>query len=56
MGHRSLAVAARIEQRMEQPYSVRLETYEGPLDLLLNLIRKQEINIYDIPIAKITGQ
>jgi len=30
--------------------------YEGPLDLLLDLIRKQEINIYDIPIAKITGQ
>jgi len=56
MGHRSLAVAARIEQRMEQPYSVRLEAYEGPLDLLLDLIRKQEINIYDIPIAKITGQ
>lgn len=41
---------------MEQPYNVRLETYEGPLDLLLDLIRKQEINIYDIPIAQITGQ
>ncbi|MBI1956606.1 MAG: segregation/condensation protein A, partial [Acidobacteria bacterium] len=40
---------------MEQPYNVRLETYEGPLDLLLDLIRKQEINIYDIPIAQITG-
>src|ERR1041384_6227109 len=35
---------------------VRLEVYEGPLDLLLDLIRKQEINIYDIPIAKITHQ
>jgi segregation and condensation protein A len=33
-----------------------LEQYEGPLDLLLDLIRKQQINIYDIPIAKITGQ
>jgi len=41
---------------VEQPYSVHLEAYEGPLDLLLDLIRKQEINIYDIPIAKITGQ
>ena len=41
---------------MEQPYSVHLEAYEGPLDLLLDLIRKQEINIYDIPIAQITGQ
>jgi segregation and condensation protein A len=30
--------------------------YEGPLDLLLDLIRKQQLNIYDIPIAKITQQ
>src|SRR5499427_4566825 len=30
--------------------------YEGPLDLLLDLIRKQQINIYDIPIARITQQ
>jgi len=36
--------------------NVHLEHYEGPLDLLLDLIRKQEINIYDIPIAKITQQ
>ena len=33
-----------------------LEQYDGPLDLLLDLIRKQQINIYDIPIAKITAQ
>src|ERR1700744_4251971 len=33
-----------------------LEKYDGPLDLLLDLIRKQEINIYDIPIARITQQ
>jgi segregation and condensation protein A len=32
------------------------EVYDGPLDLLLDLIRKQDIDIYDIPIAKITGQ
>lgn len=38
------------------PLNVQLEHYEGPLDLLLDLIRKQEINIYDIPIAKITRQ
>jgi segregation and condensation protein A len=37
-------------------YQVRLERFEGPLDLLLYLINKQEINIYDIPIAKITEQ
>ena len=36
--------------------SVQLEAYEGPLDLLLDLIRKQEINIFDIPIAQITQQ
>jgi segregation and condensation protein A len=41
---------------MEEPYKIQLETYQGPLDLLLDLIRKQEINIYDIPIAQITGQ
>ena len=32
------------------------EVYDGPLDLLLDLIRKQDIDIYDIPIAKITAQ
>lgn len=41
---------------MPQALNFHLEQYEGPLDLLLDLIRKQEINIYDIPIAKITGQ
>ena len=41
---------------MESPLNVQLETYQGPLDLLLDLIRKQEIDIYDIPIAKITAQ
>src|SRR5499425_614166 len=39
------------------PFAVSVaEVYEGPLDLLLDLIRKQDINIYDIPIAKITAQ
>jgi segregation and condensation protein A len=37
-------------------YKVRLDTFEGPLDLLLHLIRKNEVNIYDIPIALITEQ
>jgi segregation and condensation protein A len=37
-------------------YQVRLEKFEGPLDLLLHLIKKSEINIYDIPIADITKQ
>jgi segregation and condensation protein A len=39
------------------PFSVNItDVYDGPLDLLLNLIRKQDIDIYDIPIAKITAQ
>jgi segregation and condensation protein A len=37
-------------------YPVRLENFEGPLDLLLHLIRKHEVSIYDIPIALITQQ
>jgi segregation and condensation protein A len=37
-------------------YPVRLENFEGPLDLLLHLIRKHEVDIYDIPIALITQQ
>ena len=37
-------------------YQIKLEIFEGPLDLLLHLIRKHEINIYDIPIALITSQ
>ncbi len=38
------------------PYGVKIELFEGPLDLLLFLIRKNEIDIYDIPIADITRQ
>ena len=37
-------------------YKVKLEVFEGPLDLLLYLIKKNEIDIYDIPIAEITEQ
>lgn len=37
-------------------YTVRLDSFEGPLDLLLQLIEKQEIDIHDIPIAQITEQ
>lgn len=42
--------------QIDLPYQVRLDTFEGPLDLLLHLIKKNEINIYDIPIALITRQ
>jgi segregation and condensation protein A len=37
-------------------YRVNLEVYNGPLDLLLYLIRREEVDIYDIPIARITQQ
>ena len=37
-------------------YRVKLDSFEGPLDLLLHLIRKNEVNIYDIPISLITEQ
>lgn len=41
---------------MSESISYKLETFEGPLDLLLHLIDKDKINIYDIPIASITEQ
>jgi segregation and condensation protein A len=41
---------------VSSPLNVHLEHYEGPLDLLLDLIRRQQINIYDIPISQITQQ
>lgn len=37
-------------------YKVKLDVFEGPLDLLLHLIKEEELNIYDIPISKITKQ
>lgn len=41
---------------MQAPFNFHLEQYDGPLDLLLDLIRRQQVNIYDIPIASITQQ
>ena len=47
----------RDESAEESPFSVSVGlVYDGPLDLLLDLIRKQDIDIYDIPIATITAQ
>ncbi len=43
-------------ETVSSPLNVHLEHYEGPLDLLLDLIRKQQIDIKDIPIATITSQ
>jgi segregation and condensation protein A len=51
------AVKARSESPEQSPFSVFVgQVYDGPLDLLLDLIRKQDIDIYDIPIARITAQ
>jgi segregation and condensation protein A len=45
------------DQESDFPFSVTVgNVYEGPLDLLLHLIRKQDIDIYDIPIGRITAQ
>ena len=56
----SSAPIAREKSRNDQsdfPFSVTVgDVYEGPLDLLLQLIRKQDIDIYDIPIGRITAQ
>ncbi len=52
--------SAQSGQKKEEndfPFAVTVaDVYEGPLDLLLDLIRKQDIDIYDIPIAMITAQ
>ena len=48
---------AKRETESAFPFSVTVgQVYDGPLDLLLDLIRKQDIDIYDIPIARITAQ
>ena len=44
----------QIEQEEAALYEVKLDVFEGPMDLLLYLIRKDELDIYDIPIAHIT--
>ena len=40
----------------EADYRIKLPVFEGPLDLLLFLIRKNELDIYDIPISTVTKQ
>jgi segregation and condensation protein A len=45
-----------IELQPQPGYTIRLPAFEGPLDLLLHLIREHKIDIYDIPIAEVTDQ
>src|SRR3954464_829554 len=48
---------AKPRKETEYPFAITVgQVYDGPLDLLLDLIRKQDIDIYDIPIAQITAQ
>src|SRR5258708_23786928 len=52
---------ARGEERVERTapksaYKIQIPMYEGPLDLLLDLIRQQKMSIHDIQISKITAQ
>ncbi|GBC77982.1 Segregation and condensation protein A [bacterium HR08] len=44
------------ERASLSPYTVKLDVFEGPLDLLLHLIKQEQVSIYDIPIARITEQ
>src|SRR5438876_1977733 len=46
----------REKERMATPYKINIPMYEGPLDLLLDLIKQQKMNIHDIQISKITAQ
>jgi segregation and condensation protein A len=48
-------VAEEFESAVDS-YSIKLDQFEGPLDLLIHLIKRNEVNIYDIPIALITSQ
>jgi len=41
---------------MEQLYNIKIPEFEGPLDLLLHLLKENKVDIYDIPISLITGQ
>lgn len=52
----SAAAPSRPDFLESDPFVVELERFQGPLDLLLHLIRSQDIDIFDIPIARITEQ
>jgi segregation and condensation protein A len=51
-----IKIGAPLDQDASVEYRVELDVYNGPLDLLLYLIKKDELDIYDIPIARITEQ
>ena len=45
-----------VQLQLRLPYRVRLELFEGPLDLLLHLIKKNEVDVRELPVAQITEQ
>lgn len=49
-------VSSHSADPVEEPYKIKLDIFEGPLDLLLYLIKREELDIYDIPIGRITRQ
>ena len=51
-----MPVPADSHRPVEEPYKIKLDIFEGPLDLLLYLIKREELDIYDIPIGRITRQ
>jgi segregation and condensation protein A len=54
---KAAAKPKKAEEEQFSPFDIMVgQVYDGPLDLLLDLIRKQDIDIYDIPIARITAQ
>ena len=56
-GRAAALLSTRLFQRViEDPYKVRLEIFEGPLDLLLYLVKKDEVEIHDVAIERITKQ
>lgn len=52
----SLSLVNDLNAFSNTPYKIKLDIFEGPLDLLLYLIKKEELDIYDIPIAHITEE
>jgi segregation and condensation protein A len=52
----TLAAPSKTPLQAAPPLTVRLESFEGPLDLLLHLVRAGQMNIFDLPIATLCGQ
>ena len=50
------AVGGGVQLQLRLPYRVRLELFEGPLDLLLHLIKRNEVDVRELPVAQITEQ